>query len=99
MRSGSCIVASGYTLLLVFTPAMANAAADFHASISGTVTNALTGESLRKAYVRLRPTPGTEDIRPTVTDEKGRFNFESVPPGRYSRMLQDRHPETALLSD
>jgi protocatechuate 3,4-dioxygenase beta subunit len=63
---------------------MANDGADFHASISGSVIDAVSGEPLRKAYVRLTPAPATGKIRPTVTDAKGRFLFEDVRPGSYS---------------
>ena len=52
-RYGARIVTAGYTLLLPFTTGVAAAAEDSFGSIRGTVTNGVTGERLRKAYVRL----------------------------------------------
>jgi hypothetical protein len=57
---------------------------DASGSIKGTVTNAVTGERLRKAYVRLAPVSDAASIRPAVTDEQGRFVFENIQPGNYS---------------
>jgi hypothetical protein len=48
------------------------------------VTNAVTGEPLRKAWVRLAPVSDAVNVRPTVTDEEGRFIFKEVRPGSYS---------------
>jgi Carboxypeptidase regulatory-like domain len=78
---GARIVTVGYTLLLVFTTGMATAGQDSYGSIKGTVTNAVTGERVRKAYVRLESDAGS--IRPTVTDEEGRFVFENIQAGNY----------------
>jgi uncharacterized surface anchored protein len=83
-RYGARTVTAGYTLLLVFTTGVATAGEDSHGSIKGTVTNAVTGERLRKAYVRLAPVSDAANIRPTVTDEEGRFAFENIRPGNYS---------------
>jgi uncharacterized surface anchored protein len=51
------------------------------ASVEGIVTNAVTGERLRKAYVRLHPASGS--ARPATTDEQGQFLFENLKPGTY----------------
>jgi hypothetical protein len=83
-RYGSWIVAAGYTLLLLFTTGAATAAEDSYGSIKGMATNAITGERLRKAYVRLAPVSDPANVRPAVTDDEGRFVFESIPPGNYS---------------
>ena len=89
-RYGTCIVTAGYTLLLIFTTGVTWAGEDSHSSVKGTVTNAVTGERLRKAYVRLTPVSDAANVRPTVTDEDGRFVFENILPGNYS--LEAEHP-------
>jgi Carboxypeptidase regulatory-like domain len=78
------IVTVGYTLLLVFTTGVATAGEDSYGSVKGKVTNAATGEPLRKAYVRLAPGSDLAKVRPTVTNEEGLFVFEDVQPGNYS---------------
>lgn len=83
-RYGARIVTAGYTLLLLFTTGVATAGEDSYGSIKGTVTNAVTGERLRKAYVRLAPVSSAAIVRPAVTDEEGRFVFENILPGNYS---------------
>jgi hypothetical protein len=83
-RYGTRIVAAGYTLLLVFTTGVATAADDSYGSIKGTVTNAVTGERLRKAFVRLAPASDSANVRPAVTNEGGQFIFDNVKPGNYS---------------
>ncbi len=45
-------------------------------SIKGTVTDALTNQPLRKAYLRLNEYPA-------VTDDRGAFIFENIKPGMY----------------
>jgi hypothetical protein len=82
-RYGARIVAAGYTLLLALTTGAA-AGEGLYGSIEGTVTNAVTGERLRKAYVRLQPVSDAAKVRPAVTDEQGRFVFETIQPGDYS---------------
>ena len=83
-RYSARVVTVGYTLLLVFTTGVATAAEDSFGCIKGTVTNAATGERLRKAYVRLAPVSDAANVRPAVTDEEGRFVFENIKPGSYS---------------
>jgi hypothetical protein len=77
-------VTAGYILLLLFTTGVATAGEDSYGSVRGTVTNGVTGERLRKAYVRLAPVGDDAHIRPAVTDAEGRFVFENVPAGNYS---------------
>jgi len=87
--------------LLVFTTGLATAAEDSHGSIQGTVTNAVTGERLRKAYVRLAPASDAASVRPAVTDQEGRFVFENIQPGTYSLeaehqgLIESRYGEDA----
>ncbi len=83
------IVTVGYTLLLLFTTGVAAAGDDSYGSVKGMVTNAVTGERLRKAYVRLAPVTDTAKVLPAVTDEEGRFSFENVQPGNY--LLEAEH--------
>ncbi len=68
-------------LLAAGVPAQQVAANENLASVKGVVTNAVTGERLRKAYVRLHPASGS--ARPATTDEQGRFVFEDLKPGTY----------------
>ena len=95
------IVTIGYTLLLLFTTGVAMAGEDSFGSMKGTVTNAVTGERLRKAYVRLAPASDAANVRPTVTDEEGRFVFENIQPGNYSLeaehqgLIESRYGEDA----
>ena len=83
------VVTVGYTLLLLFTTGVATAGEDSYGSVKGTVTNAITGERLRKAYVRLAPVTDAAKVRPAVTDDGGRFVFENVQPGNY--LLEAEH--------
>ncbi len=75
---------AGYTLLLLLTVHVAEAVDEAKGSIRGTVTNAATGEPLRKAYVRLASASDGGKVRPTVTDDVGRYVFRDVRPGNYS---------------
>ena len=90
IRFGARLVVAIYTLLPLFTTCVAAAGSDSRASIEGTVTNFLTGERLRKAYVRLLPASGAAHLRPAVTDDQGRFTFKDLPPGSYS--IEAEHP-------
>jgi len=62
---------------------------DDAASISGSVTNALSGEPLRRALVYLRridATPSATNVqvsKTTYTDAAGRFTIEGITPGKY----------------
>jgi Carboxypeptidase regulatory-like domain len=79
--------ASSYILALVLAAGSAvgapqqSTANERMASVKGVVTNAVTGERLRKAYVRLHPASG--DARPATTDDQGRFGFDNLKPGTY----------------
>jgi hypothetical protein len=81
------MVTIGYTLLLVFTTGMCAVSAPLQSktnpSIKGIVTNSVTGDRLRKAFLRLQPASGTGTVRPAVTDDDGRFVIENVEPGSY----------------
>jgi hypothetical protein len=52
-------------------------------SIQGTVTNLLTKEPLRKAYLRLVPRAGGKQDSRSLTDQEGKFTFEGLLPGLY----------------
>jgi len=75
-------VCVGYTLLLIFTAQAQPDSPDRMASIRGIVSNAATGEGLRKAYLRLAPI-GRGPQYPVVTDDKGAFTIEHIAPGNY----------------
>jgi hypothetical protein len=68
------------------------------ASVKGVVTNAFTGEPLRKALVRLDPESGN-DARPATTDEQGRFSFENLKPGTYGLAAERVGFIRSLLAD
>lgn len=57
-------------------------------SVKGTVTNAATGERLRKAYVRLEPATGKGTTYPGVTDNNGVFVLPNVTAGAYHLMAE-----------
>jgi hypothetical protein len=90
VRCRAWIVTAGYGLLLCFTAGVLTASEDSSVSIRGTVTNGVTGSRLRKAYVRLTLVSDSANVRPTVTDEDGRFVFDNVQPGSY--LLDAEHP-------
>src|SRR5690348_17078620 len=54
--------------------------ADRLSLVKGIVTNAVTGELLRKAYIRLGGNPNDA----AVTNDQGRFSIEKIEPGAYS---------------
>lgn len=79
-----------YGILLALTASVAGISAPFQSDaadhlplIQGVVTNELTGEPLRKAFLRLRPVSGSGIVRPAVTDIQGRFVIEHIDPGKY----------------
>lgn len=53
------------------------------ASVSGVVVDAQSSAPVRRAIVTLQG-PGEPSTRSLVTDDAGRFRFESLPPERYS---------------
>ncbi len=71
----------GYTLLLLFTAQAQPDSPDRKASIHGIVTNAATGEGLRKAYLRLIPAAGGGYV--VVTSDQGTFAIDNIAPGNY----------------
>jgi hypothetical protein len=72
----------GYTLLLLFTAQAQPDSPDRVASIHGIVTNAASGEGLRKAYLRLASI-GKGSAYPVTTNDQGVFVVENVAPGNY----------------
>jgi hypothetical protein len=77
------LLLGGYTLWLFFTAAAPSHSQDRLASIHGIVSNAATGEGLRKAYVRLISSTSTEIAYPATTNDQGAFAIENIAPGNY----------------
>jgi len=83
----SPLIAAGFgSLLFLAAPRPAVSAPQSESqerlcAIKGTVTNAVTGQGLQKAFVRLEGKAGSY---PTVTDSSGRFAVENIQPGMYS---------------
>jgi hypothetical protein len=78
------VVKAGSGFLLALAAAVSlHAQQDRLCSVQGSVTNALTGEPLRKAYLRLLPTLGGKQSFHAVTDVEGKFTFEGVEAGTY----------------
>lgn len=67
------------------------------AAVKGVVTNAVTGEHLPKAFVRLHPASG--NARPAITDEQGRFSYENLEPGTYKLEAEHVGFLLSLLTD
>ena len=66
-------------------------------SVSGTVTNSVSGEPVKKAIVTIRST--TQPVAyESVTDAAGNFSIANVEPGRYRTMAgaQGYLPESSL---
>ena len=82
-------------LLLLPLALAAQARPDDSCSISGQVTNAATGEPVRRALVYLRridTSPGVTNVQVTqsgTTDAAGRFALSGILPGKY-RLLAER---------
>src|SRR6185369_429523 len=76
-------------LLLLPLALAAQARPDDSCSISGQVTNAVTGEPVRRALVYLRRidmSPGVTNVQVTqsgTTDAAGRFALSGIAPGKY----------------
>ena len=52
--------------------------------VAGTVVSKTDGHPLTRARVTLRDTKDSRKFESLITTEDGRFNFPSVPPGKYS---------------
>jgi protocatechuate 3,4-dioxygenase beta subunit len=59
-------------------------------TIRGRVVDREDGRPLARAVVRLAVLGGNVDMRGTITDERGVFVFEGLPPGRYSGFVVAR---------
>jgi hypothetical protein len=53
------------------------------ASVHGSVTSSVSGEGLRKAYLRLAPVAGKAAGYGAVTNDQGSFEMEKIEPGSY----------------
>jgi hypothetical protein len=60
------------------------------ASISGTVTNSLTGAPLPHAHVRLAQKGRTKPVYGALSNEQGRFSITTVEPGTYVVNVEHR---------
>ncbi|MBV8846039.1 MAG: carboxypeptidase regulatory-like domain-containing protein, partial [Bryobacterales bacterium] len=83
-RYGPHLLLSGYTLVGIFTVPAQTGPGEKLASITGIVTNQVSREGLRKAYLRLapeRPKPGSAYA--AVTDGHGAFTIDNIAPGNY----------------
>jgi hypothetical protein len=58
-------------------------------TISGHLTDSVTGESLSKLQVRLLTRDGIPGVTHTHADELGRFSFHSLPAGKYLLGVHD----------
>jgi len=67
------------------------------AAVKGVVSNAGTGERLRKAFVRLHPASG--NARPATTDDQGRFSYDNLKPGIYKLEAEHVGFIASLLAD
>ena len=76
-------------LLLLPLALAGQTAGDDPASLTGTVTNAVSGEPLRRTLVYLRrldASPSVTNVqvsKTSYTDATGRFAFEGITPGKY----------------
>ena len=61
---------------------------DRNCSVKGKVTDASSGEPLRKAFVRLEPSSGKGATSPGVTDDGGKFAIQDVTPGTYQLVAE-----------
>jgi carboxypeptidase family protein len=66
--------------IVVLSLVMPLAAQQQSGNVSGTVTNALTGEPVSGALVTVEAPNGNREAR---TGRDGKFTIESVPPGAY----------------
>jgi hypothetical protein len=57
------------------------------ATVSGSVVNSVTGQTVKKAVVTLRNATGQTSLT-TVSDQSGKFHFDNVAPDRYSATAQ-----------
>ena len=103
MRSRSSRVLAGLTAVcaaaLAQTPP---AATDQPASVSGVVTNSVTGEPIVRAHVSLRPTSNRANTAlqtyGAMTDAEGKFSITSLPPANYIVLADRAGFETAPMS-
>jgi len=73
---------------LIISAALAGAQAPQNARVEGRVVSA-TGEAVSKASVTLSGSAGV-DLPAISTDNQGRFAFEDVPAGRYTRLTAQK---------
>src|SRR5258708_38824469 len=74
----------------VFAGQNSSSAQGSNFEISGTVINAVTGDTVRHATVSLSPTSNRQDVLTLETGSDGRFSFPHLSSGKYSLFARAR---------
>jgi hypothetical protein len=76
-----CAICAGQTQSGVHTPAETGV---IQTKIAGTVVGSTTGAPLAQTRVSIADTKNRANMRWMITNESGRFEFDRIPPGKYS---------------
>ena len=77
-----------FGVLCAGAAAMAQSGAGEFASVSGIVTNSVTGQPVLRAHVLVSPQNSAAEAYGALTDAAGKFSVVRVPPGSYSVAVQ-----------